>query len=178
MYAPTRRSLSRVRYSATRCRGTIGGGAPNVLRNSGPPSIPPFRTSSTTSCVFTFVHASIMSRARASSSLVGGGAGSVNGCIVAAPHVRETHETELTRVSGYRQVGLDHVEHAHAFRIERMRADVILARQQRELRQRQPIAEAIRRDPRRRDAVHVGTHTVHRGAVGTHDADHHRRHPV
>jgi hypothetical protein len=88
--------------------------------------------------------------------------------------VRQSDEPELARVAAHDDRALDVVEEAHALGIHCVRPEHVLAGQEREIRERDRECEAVVRDLARRVVVHVRRDTVHRRAVGAHDADEHR----
>ena len=97
-----------------------------------------------------------------------------SGAVRVAPSVREAVRGPSRASSPVTdERALDVVEQAHAFGIERVRADEVLARQECHARQRQRERVAVGRDAVRRHAVHVRGHAVDRRAVGADDADQH-----
>src|SRR5450755_1907202 len=84
------------------------------------------------------------------------------------PGMVDARKPQLSRFALDHDAALYIVEQSHPFRVEGMHAHEVLARKQRQARERQFEPEALLVDAPWRDAVHVGGDAVDGRAVGAH----------
>src|SRR5438552_858051 len=94
------------------------------------------------------------------------------------PAVRQSHDAEIARLPGHDEFDLDRVEEPQAGVVERVRAQAVLAGQEREGFETHREREAIGGETYRFESVLVRERSVDRGAIDAHDAEEQHRGPV